>query len=45
MDIPVKNVSIDGKNSFLVRLIWNGDIGEVTIFDFQNITTWIGRVS
>jgi len=45
MDIPVKNVSIDGKNSFLIRLIWNGDIGEVTIFDFQNITTWIGRIT
>lgn len=45
MDIPVKNVNINGKSSFLLRLTWNEDVGELTIFDFKNIETWTGRVS
>jgi len=45
MDIPIKNVNINGKSSFLLRLTWNEDVGELTIFDFKNIETWTGRVT
>ena len=45
MDIRGRNICINGKNSFLVRLTWAGDFGELTVFDFENIKTSIGRVS
>jgi len=45
MDIRGSNICINGKNSFLVRLTWAGDFGELTVFDFENIKTSIGRIT
>jgi len=45
MDAPVSNVMIDGKSSFLIRLTWNRNIGEMTVFDFANVKTWSGLIT
>jgi hypothetical protein len=39
------NVNVNEKNSFLVRLNWIENTGEVSVFDYESVKTWKGKVS
>lgn len=38
------NVNIDGKNTYLAELIWDEDVCNVTLLDYQGLKTWKAQV-
>ncbi|KAI9560824.1 hypothetical protein GHT06_011776 [Daphnia sinensis] len=38
------NVNVNDKSTYLLRLTWTENYGEVSLFDYENCRTWKGRI-
>ncbi|KAK4005339.1 hypothetical protein OUZ56_007055 [Daphnia magna] len=38
------NVNVNEKSTYLLRLTWTENYGEVSLFDYENCKTWKGRI-